>query len=67
MEKTLVVKGMHCKSCEVLLSDVIGEIKGVSKASADSKKGIVVVEYSDAKALEEARKAIVKEGYKVVG
>lgn len=29
MEKTIKVSGMHCKSCEMLLTDSISEIKGV--------------------------------------
>ena len=65
MEKTLDVGGMHCKSCEMLLSDIISEINGVEKASADSKKGIVVVRCKDESVLGEVKKAIEKEGYRV--
>lgn len=66
MEKTIKVEGMHCKSCEMLLSDSIGEIEGIQKVSADSKKGIVNIEYTQEKAVEETKKAITKEGYRVI-
>lgn len=66
MEKTIKVSGMHCRSCEMLLSDSISEIKGVEKVSADSRKGTVTVSLSDGKALEEVMKTVEKEGYKVV-
>jgi len=67
MEKTIKVEGMHCKSCEMLLTDVLCEIKGVQRVSADFKKGTVTVLATDMGAVEEAKKLIAKEGYKVVG
>jgi copper chaperone CopZ len=65
MEKTLEVKGMHCKSCEALLTDVASEIDGVRKAAADSRRGTLTVSCSDAAVLEAVKRAIEKEGYKV--
>jgi copper chaperone CopZ len=67
MEKTLKVSGMHCRSCEMLLTDSISEITGVEKVSADFKKGTVTVSMKDERMLEEVKKAIEKEGYKVLG
>jgi copper chaperone CopZ len=67
MEKTLKVSGMHCRSCEMLLSDLISEITGVEKVSADSKKGTVTVSLRDPAALEDVKKTVEKEGYNVVG
>ena len=67
MEKTIKVEGMHCKSCEMLLMDAISEIRGVQGVSADFKKGTVKIACSDEAALDEAKKAIAKEGYRVVG
>jgi copper chaperone CopZ len=65
-EKTIKVEGMHCRSCEMLLTDVLSEIKNVHKVSADYRKGTVTIA-AEPGALEEAKKAIAKEGYKVVG
>lgn len=67
MQKTLKIGGMHCKSCNILLAEVAGEIAGVKSASADFKKGEVAVEYDDEKALAGVKKAIEKEGYKIIG
>ncbi len=66
MEKIFNVKGMHCASCEVLLSDVIGEIQGVEQVSVSYKQGIVSVHYTDLSVLDAVKKAIEKEGYQVL-
>lgn len=65
MKKMLNVKGMHCKSCEMLLKDVIEE-KGLKVLKADHVKGVIEVEASDPKLFGEAAKAIKAEGYEVV-
>ncbi len=65
MEKTLKVTGMHCRSCEILLSDVISEIQGVSKVAVDHKKSTVAIQYDGESVVGLAVKAIEKEGYKV--
>lgn len=67
MEKVLKVEKMHCRSCEMLLTDVISEIDGVKKVSADFRKGAVKISYDKPAAIDLARKAIEKEGYKVIG
>ncbi len=66
MEKKIKVSGMHCKSCEMLIADALSEIKGVSNARADSKKGEVTLDVNNPAALDLAVKAIKKEGYTVV-
>ena len=66
MEKTLNVKGMHCKSCEMLLTDSIGEIKGVQKVTADHKKGMITIILENENLLPEIKNVIETEGYKVI-
>ncbi|MEW6721758.1 MAG: heavy metal-associated domain-containing protein [Candidatus Micrarchaeota archaeon] len=66
MEKMIKVGGMHCKSCEILLTDSISEIEGVEKVSADHKGGTVSVSVKDDAALAEVKKTIEKEGYRVL-
>ena len=66
MDKTINVSGMHCKSCEMLLADSISEIKGVEKVNADSKKGTVTVSLQNDSILDNIKKTIEKEGYKVI-
>ncbi|MBM3229207.1 heavy-metal-associated domain-containing protein [Candidatus Parvarchaeota archaeon] len=65
MEKTLKVSGMHCKSCQVLLADIIGEVDGAKALSLDFKTGLVRVSISDESALSKVKEAIKGEGYKV--
>ncbi|MEW5896814.1 MAG: heavy-metal-associated domain-containing protein [Nanoarchaeota archaeon] len=61
----LNIKGMHCKSCEVLISDALAEV-GV-KSHADTKKGTATIEFDESKiTLEKVKSIIAKEGYKVV-
>lgn len=67
MEKTLRVSGMHCRSCEMLISDSVSEIKGVERVSADGGSGLVKVSIEDESLLDQVKKVIEKEGYKVVG
>ena len=66
MEKIINVSGMHCKSCEMLLTDSIGEIKGVQKVTADHKKGMITIILENENLLPEIKNVIETEGYKVV-
>jgi copper chaperone CopZ len=65
MEKILNVKGMHCKSCELLLADALMEIKRVKKILADHKNGNVKVEYDVDSILPQIKSAIKELGYSV--
>jgi mercuric ion binding protein len=59
------VSGMHCRSCEMLIVDVLNEM-GTESAEAHHKKGEVVVRFDDNKIrIEDIMKAIKKEGYEV--
>ena len=59
--KTINVKGMHCTSCEVLITEGLLDA-GASKATADFKKGTVQYDGLDDK---KAKATIEKEGYQV--
>ena len=65
MKHELNVSGMHCPSCEMLITDALGDIPGIQSIQADAKAGRVSFEASGEKALSAAKKAIAKEGYKV--
>jgi copper chaperone CopZ len=41
----LDIKGMHCRSCEILLERNIGRIEGVKKVRTNYKKGTGEIEY----------------------
>jgi len=61
---TINITGMHCASCETLLTDVLGDVKGVKKAIVSKSTNTAEIEFdtdiTDEKAL---RKAIEDEGY----
>lgn len=67
MKKLFNVKGMHCKSCEVLIKEGVGDLKGVKKVDVSLLKNNVSVEFDESKVKEpEIKKAIEAEGYKVI-
>jgi len=64
MKAKLNVKGMHCKSCEVLIKDALQD-EGV-KANVNVNKGEVSIEFDESKIkLDKIKSIIKKEGYKV--
>ena len=64
MKMNLKIKGMHCKSCKMLIEDALDDL-GV-KSNVDNEKGTAVIEFDESKiTLEEIEKVIVKEGYQV--
>lgn len=64
MKKTLNVKGMHCKSCEVVIGDELKEL-GI-KSKLDHKTGVVEVDFDEKKvSLDKIKQLIKKEGYSV--
>ena len=62
----LNVKGMYCKSCGILLNDILGEV-GASGIliDVDEKKKIGKISFNYSGNEKEAVAAIEKEGYKV--
>ncbi len=65
MKKTIQVKGMHCRSCEIMLTESIEET-GTKVVSANHAKGEIVVDVKDEKKeMGNVKKAIEKEGYQV--
>ncbi|VVC03171.1 Heavy-metal-associated domain protein [Candidatus Burarchaeum australiense] len=65
MTKILGVTGMRCRSCEILLRDVIGSIRGVKRVQVDRLRGMVSVDVSDDGVLEDVKTEIEKRGYEV--
>ncbi|MBS3106752.1 copper ion binding protein [Candidatus Woesearchaeota archaeon] len=63
MKATINVKGMHCKSCDMLIQDSVGDIQGVKSVKAHHEKGKVDVDFEAPATLDQVREAIRKEGY----
>ena len=61
------IKGMHCKSCELLVTSVLEEIEEISDIKVHLKDQTVKFNYNNEGVLEEAKKAIERENYKVIG
>jgi copper chaperone CopZ len=64
-ELKINVEGMHCHSCEMLIIDEIGEMKGVKAVEASHKDGVVKVKYDGGIDVIQIKKAIISLGYKV--
>lgn len=62
--KKFVIKGMHCKSCEMLITDNVMKIDGVSKFKVDYSKGKGEAEFNPDKTdMEKIIHAIKEKGY----
>lgn len=58
------IKGMHCRSCEILVGDKLSEISGIKRAVINFKKGIAEIHYGDRKpSMHEIETAIREAGY----
>lgn len=62
MKQTVEVKGMHCRSCEILIEDKLKQLPGVKKAHANTKKSEAIV-YSD----QEISKSTIADAIKEAG
>ncbi len=59
----LDVRGMHCASCEKIISEELSDLGGISDISADAKKGRVVVTINEGVTQNEVINSIRKAGY----
>jgi sulfite exporter TauE/SafE/copper chaperone CopZ len=66
MQKIVPIRGMHCRSCELLLEDAIGGIQGVTKVKVDFSKGRAVIDHdADIPSQNEIANAVKTAGYDV--
>jgi len=65
MDKKIIVKGMHCSSCEFLIKDSLQDL-GID-AVVNYKKGEIILKNIDVKKIELKKiyKAIEENGYTV--
>lgn len=66
MKKKYQIKGMHCRSCEILIEDNISELPGVSRVKVDHRLGVAEVEFGK-QPVEDAEisKAVRAAGYEL--
>lgn len=63
-KKIYNIRGMHCRSCELLIEQNIGEIAGVRTVEASYKKGLAIVYFDDTPPAEaKIQRAIADAGY----
>ncbi|HLC22162.1 MAG TPA: heavy-metal-associated domain-containing protein [Candidatus Nanoarchaeia archaeon] len=61
---TVKIKGMHCKSCEVLITDDLKETGAVSDVQISHKTGQAKITFDEKNIDEKKIKAVIKqEGY----
>ena len=66
MKKKLIVKGMHCKSCDVLVEDSLSDLEGVQSSKSNHQEGFVDIEFDESKVnIKQIKKVIIDEGYEV--
>lgn len=65
-QKIIPIRGMHCRSCELLLEDAIGSIQGVMKVKVDFRKGRATIDHgADIPSQNEIANAVKQAGYEV--
>lgn len=64
MKYEFKVKGMHCKSCEILIKDALEELSGIKEITISHKTGILKVSFDESQLSKEKIIDIIKkEGY----
>jgi len=63
IKKIYKVKGMHCKSCEILIENTLEELKGVKIAEVDLNKNELTIESKKEVGSEKLNKLFRKNGY----
>ena len=62
----LKIKGMHCKSCSIIVQEAVADVKGVKTVAVDLEKAKAKISYDETIVKEKQLvDAIEKEGYKV--
>ncbi|PIR08049.1 hypothetical protein COV53_05060 [Candidatus Gottesmanbacteria bacterium CG11_big_fil_rev_8_21_14_0_20_37_11] len=66
MKKTTInIKGMHCRSCELLVEGELGNLKGVNEINVSQKKGVAEILHEEHLDYEQIRCLVEKAGYEI--
>lgn len=63
--KMILIKGMHCRSCEILIEDELMKLHGVKKAIVSEKRGVAEIYYKGFLEEEKIEKAVCSAGYTI--
>lgn len=61
--KTISIKGMHCKSCEILIEDELKKIKNIQKINISHQTGLAVIHYKGKINQNDLNNAVQNAGY----
>lgn len=59
------IKGMHCKSCEILVEKKLSEIPEISRSEVNHKKGAAEIYFSEKVDMGKIEKAVRESGYEI--
>lgn len=62
-KKIIPIKGMHCRSCEILIEDELSKVPGVQKVEVSQKNGEAIIYYSTQINVNNIRQAVINAGY----
>src|SRR3989339_987347 len=66
MNKTTIpIKGMHWRSCELLIEDELTQIPGVTKVEVNEKKACALISYENSLTTKDVETAVKKAGYEI--
>lgn len=66
MNKTTIpIKGMHCRSCELLIEGELCNIKGVKKVEVSQKKSVAEITYDGRLDYEKIKNTVENAGYSI--
>ncbi len=61
--RTISIKGMHCKSCEILIEDELKKIKNIGKVDIHHKTGKATIQYKGTVSQTDIVQAVQTAGY----
>lgn len=64
-QTTVNIKGMHCRSCEILVEDELLKVNGVKKAEVSEKEGVAHIYYEGAIDRRQIERAVCSAGYEL--
>lgn len=64
-KSTILIKGMHCRSCEILIEDELRKIHGVTDVRVNEKKGKAYVCYEGSLDHQQVEDAVHNAGYEL--
>jgi sulfite exporter TauE/SafE/copper chaperone CopZ len=65
VRRTIPIKGMHCRSCVLLVEDALSEVAGVTKVRVSYRRRAAVIESSKPLGLGKIKRALASAGYEM--